>query len=229
MTTWLVFGVLLTSLVFVVLFSVLVIVLSRKTSPSGLVRQRAIAALCAQRGLLPGAVQLSSEFGLLNPIDPRSVVNPFSSPDGSVAAADLWRSSGRAVELISLLTFTVAGLNVPRVAVIRRYGIDVPPLWGPHSLEMESGDFDQRFTVSTKDRRSAVMLLDQGMMQWLLDCEEVNFEMFGNRVLAFVYYNAEPRHQPIEPVEYELLFKFWDGFVARVPPLLRTEHAASVV
>jgi hypothetical protein len=226
-TTWLVFGVLLTAVVFVLAFSVLVVVLSRKTSPSRQARQRAIAALCAQRGLLPGAVQLSSEFGLLNPIDHRGVENPFSSPDGSVAAADLWRGTGRAVELICLVTFTVAGLNVPRVAVMRRYRIDVPPLWGPHPLEMESGDFDKRFTVWTKDRRSAVMLLDQGMMQWLLDCEEVNFEMFGNRVLAFVFYGAEPSHPPSEPVEYELLFKFYDGFLARVPPILPSEYPAS--
>jgi hypothetical protein len=71
-----------------------------------------------------------------------------------------------------------------------------------------------------------VMLLDPGMMQWLLDCEEVSFDMAGDRVLAFINRAAEPKHQPTEPVEFEMLFKFLDGFVPRVPQLLRSEYAA---
>jgi hypothetical protein len=70
------------------------------------------------------------------------------------------------------------------------------------------------------------MLLDPGMMQWLLDCDHVSFVMIGDRVLAFINRATEPSHNPSEPVEFELLFKFCDGFVARVPAILRSEYAA---
>jgi hypothetical protein len=72
------------------------------------------------------------------------------------------------------------------------------------------------------------MLLDQAMMQWLMDCERVSFEMIGDRVAAFIDRGAEPAHPPEEPVEFELLFKFYDGFVNRLPPLLRSEYSATV-
>jgi hypothetical protein len=64
-------------------------------------------------------------------------------------------------------------------------------------------------------------------MQLLLDCEDVNFDMAGDKVLAFVNRATEPAHQPTEPVEFELLFRFFDGFVTRVPALLRSEYAAA--
>jgi hypothetical protein len=71
------------------------------------------------------------------------------------------------------------------------------------------------------------MLLDPGMIQWLLDCENVSLDMIGDRVLAFVDRAALPAHQPAEPVEYQLLFKFWDGFVPRIPELLRSEYSTA--
>ena len=37
---------------------------------------------------------------------------------------------------------------------------------------------------------------------------------------------TEPSHNPSEPVEFELWFKCWDGFLARVPPILRSEYPA---
>lgn len=98
---------------------------------------------------------------------------------------------------------------------------------GPPTVEQESIVFDERFIVRAKDRRSAVMLLDPGMMQLLLDCEPVNFDMVGDKVLAFINRAAEPAHQPSEPVEFEQLFRFWDGFLPRVPELLRAEYAAA--
>jgi hypothetical protein len=64
-------------------------------------------------------------------------------------------------------------------------------------------------------------------MQLLLDCDDVNFDMVGDKVLAFVNRAAEPAHRPTEPVEFEVLFRFMDGFVARVPAILRTEYAAA--
>jgi hypothetical protein len=97
---------------------------------------------------------------------------------------------------------------------------------GPPTLELESIDFDERFTVKAKDRRSAVMLLDPSMMQLLLDCEEVNFNMVGDKVLAYINRLSETGHKPTEPIEFEPLFRFLDGFVSRVPALLRSEYAA---
>jgi len=237
MADWGLLGVAIGFGVAVIVVSILILVLARRLGPLRKVREQAVAALCAQRGLLPGPMNLTAEFGLLSTMDLRSLRNPFSTPDGTVAAADLWHSAGKSVELIAVLSFTVAGLNVPRVAVVRRYMVDFAPLWGPHPLELESNDFDKRFAVWAPDRRSAVMLLDPGMMQWLLDCQDVNFEMLGDGVLAFVYRTAalaqqkanaspsDPRRT--EPVEYELLFKFWDGFVPRLPQLLRSEYGAA--
>ena len=92
------------------------------------------------------------------------------------------------------------------------------------------------------------MLLDEQMIQWLLDCEEVGFEIGTDRVVALVRRRAEPTYQPTlgpgflllgqshepysnprkaDPVELGLLFKFWDGFVAKLPALLRTEFPSS--
>jgi hypothetical protein len=91
-----------------------------------------------------------------------------------------------------------------------------------------------------------VMLLDEGMIQWLLDFDQVSFEIDGDTVAALVRRAAEPADQPglgsrwvvrghsstpfsnprrADPVELELLFKFFDGFVPRVPAILRTEYA----
>jgi hypothetical protein len=117
--------------------------------------------------------------------------------------------------------------------VLRQGQRSLTVAWGP-VLELESGDFDKLFAVVAKDRRSAVMLLDPGMIQWLLDCENVSLDMIGDRVLAFVDCAALPAHQPFEPapgaagpIEYQLLFKFWDGFLPRIPELLRSEYSTA--
>jgi hypothetical protein len=203
---------------------ILIAVLSRRLAPLRLARQRAIAALCTQRGLLPGA--LSSDFAMLGLIPHQWLSNSFTSPDQGVAAADFIRPAGKTTQFFSLLAFIVAGLNVPYVAVTRR-SLGTITIGGPPAVELESIDFDQRFTIRAKDRRSAVMLLDPGMMQLLLDCEPVNFFMSGDKVLAFVNREAEPKHQPTEPIEFEQLFRFLDGFLARAPDLLRTEYPAA--
>ena len=44
--------------------------------------------------------------------------------------------------------------------------------------------------------------------------------------LAYVNRTSVPTHHSAEPVEFELLFRFWDGFGPRVPALLRSEYAA---
>ncbi|HLQ16337.1 MAG TPA: DUF3137 domain-containing protein [Candidatus Eisenbacteria bacterium] len=208
----------------VVLLGVAIFVASRRLAPLARARQQAIAALCAQRGLLAGAVP--GDFAMVGPIASRSLTNSFSSLDHAVAIADFIRPAGKNTQFFTLLASTVAGVNVPYVAVTRR-ALGGIILGGPPSLELESIDFDQRFSVKAKDRRSAVMLLDPAVMQLLLDCEQVNFNMIGDKVLAYVNRAAEPRHQPTEPVEFEVLFKFLDGFMSRIPELLRSEYAAT--
>lgn len=204
--------------------SILLVQAARRAAPMMRLRQQAIAALCAQRGLVPDVAP--SDFALLGAIDPRWLTNSFSSRDHGVAAADFIRPAGKNTQFFTILAFTVAGLKLPYLAVSLRNLTGVT-LGGPPALELESTEFDRRFTVRSNDRRSAVMLLDPGMMQWLLDCEQVNFDMVGDKVLAFINRAAEPAHRPTEPVEFELLFRFFDGFEARVPALLRSEFAAT--
>src|SRR5258708_15266148 len=115
---------------------------------------------------------------------------------------------------------------MPYVSVTRR-DLGILILGGPPTVQLESIDFDQRFTGRAEDGRSAVMLLDPGVMQLLLDCADVNFDMVGDKALAYVNRAAEVAHKPSEPVELEMLFRFWDGFVARVPELLRSEYGAT--
>lgn len=207
----------------VVLIGVAVFVASRRLAPLARARQQAIAALCARRGLVAGAAP--GDFAMVGAMVPRWLTNSFSSPDHAVAVADFIRPAGKNTQFFTLLAFTVAGVNVPYVAVTRRIlgGII---LGGPPSVDLESIEFDQRFSVKAKDRRSAVMLLDPAMMQLLLDCEQVNFNMAGDKVLAYINRAAESKHQPTEPVEFEVLFKFLDGFVQRIPELVRSEYAA---
>jgi hypothetical protein len=204
--------------------AVLIFVVLRRQAPLRRAREQAIAAMCAQRGLVPGTAR--DDFAILGNFNIRQLTNWFSSPDHGLAVADYIRPAGKTVELFSLLAFTVAGLKMPYLSVTRR-GLGVFMLGGSPTLELESIDFDQRFTVRAKDRRSAVMLLDPGVMQLLLDCADVNFFIVGDKALAYVNRAAEPAHRPAEPVEFEMLFKFWDGFVARVPELLRSEYGAS--
>jgi hypothetical protein len=192
----------------------LIVVQARRLPALRLARQKAIAALCAQRGLVPGAV--AADFVMLGAFAPRWLTNSFSSPDHTVAVTDFIRPADKTTQFFTVLAFSVAGVNVPYVAVT------VPgetAVGGPPKLDLESIEFDQRFTVKAKDRRSAVMLLDPGMMQLLLDCKQVSFHMAGDKVLAFINRAAEPAHQPTEPVEFEQLFRFYDGFVARMPEL----------
>jgi hypothetical protein len=210
--------------VLVILISVVLFVASRRLAPLMKAREQAIAALCAQRGFLPSAA--SGDFAILGRVDPRQLSNHFSSPDHAVSVADFTRPAGKTTQFFTLLSFTVAGLNLPYMAVARRNLVAGLVVGGAPALKLESTEFDRRFVVNAKDRRSAVMLLDPGMMQLLLDCKEVNFDMDGDKVLAFINRVAEPRHQPREPVEFEMLFRFLDGFVSRVPELLRSDYAA---
>jgi hypothetical protein len=252
----------LRTLLFDALFVVLVVVsvyrlvrwlLARRLTPQRAERReerrKAIAALCEQRGMVPNPVDLSMIFPRLIPGRSPVYENSFAAPDGSLWAADLWTPSGKEQwYAFSMLGFVVQGVNLPYIEVTRK-GQAIPPgLARGAPLTLESIDLDERFTIRAVDRRSAVMLLDQGMMQWLLDCEQVSFEIMGDRGQAVVRRSSEPTYQPglvpgwhrpghsdapisnpsrADPVELELLFKFVDGFGPRVPELMRTEFAVA--
>jgi hypothetical protein len=226
LSIWILAGI---SLAVVAVFAPLYVLLYvgvRRAAVQQKARRSAITALCAQRGFIVGPVHQPGHVTAQNPFLLRGLANAFSSPDGGVVGGDASRGDSRNMQFFSVLEFAVPGLNMPRLAALRIGQNSINDIWGP-VLELESTDFDKRFAVIGKDRRSAVMLLDPGMMQWLIDCERVSFEMIGDRVLSFVDRLAEPRHQPAEPVEFELLFKFYDGFVSRVPSLLRSDYAAT--
>lgn len=228
-----------------VLASVLRWLLPRPGTPRGQERHLAIEALVQKRGLIPGPVDLSTSFQVAttNELAHPVFENSFSSPRGGVSAADYWRHEDKPWYAFSLLAFTVPGVNIPYVAVTRRDFPSLSWVWFTH-VGLESIDFNAKFAIRAQDPRAAVMLMDEGMMQWLLDCEQVSFEMVGNRVAALVRRGSEPTYQPgldphwhrrghpdqphsnprqTDPVELELLLRFWDGFVARVPAILRTE------
>jgi Protein of unknown function (DUF3137) len=213
-------------LVLVLVGAIVLVRAARRAAPLQKARRQAMAAMCAQRGLAPSGANVSRDFSMLSSIERTGLTNAFASPDGGVAAADLIRSEGKSTAVFSVLSFTVAGVSMPNVSVDPRNVFTMAVVGGAPTLELESDEFDKRFVVRAKDRRSAVMLLDPGMMQWLLECEHVSFVMVGDRVLASINRATEPSHNPSEPVEFELLFKFWDGFVARVPAILRSEYAA---
>jgi uncharacterized protein DUF3137 len=210
----------------VVLVSAVIIVAARRGAPLQKARRQAMVAMCAQRGLAPSGGKVAHDFSMLSSIERTGLTNAFSSPDGGVAAADLVRGSGNDTTFFSVLTFNVAGVNMPNISVQVRNVFTMAVVGGMPTLELESDEFDKQFTVRTNDRRSAVMLLDPAMMQWLLDCLQVSFVMIGDKVLASVNRATEPSHDPTQPVEFERLFKFYDGFLARVPAILRSEYAA---
>lgn len=136
-------GVVPLALAVVLLASVFLLIAMRRAGPLMKARQQAIAALCAQHGLVAGAAP--GDFALLGPIDPRWLTNAFSSSDRGLAAADFIRPADKQTEFFTVLAFTVAGLVMPYVAVTRRNlsGITVG---GPPVVELESTQFGERLT-----------------------------------------------------------------------------------
>jgi hypothetical protein len=205
-----------------------------KQAPMIFTRFQAIAALCEPRGMLPNAAHLANYLPMASPAGPPTFGPAFGTPDGSLWAADVWRTegSGKATrsEAFSMLVFTVSGVKAPYVAVARKGQMSIPAGVEGSPVGLESIDFNDRFAVLAADGRSAVMLLDLGIMQLLLDCDQVSFEMLGDRVQALVRAKEQPTSSvppSAEPVEFELLFKFLDGFRQRLPAILRTDYSAT--
>lgn len=184
-----------------------------------------MAALCAQEGMWP----MPSTRPVITPVSlpigsMPTYVNTFAAPnhdrlpwisdieDGVVNSVTDERNDW------TLITFSVPYVNLPWIAVNRNG--ETGPFGG--NVHFESIDFDNRFSVSSHDRRSAVMLIDQGMMLWLLELDQINFEINGPLVSAFV----KLRHpdSPV-PVEVSVLFRFYAGLAAHIPQIVRSEYA----
>ncbi|HYL08903.1 MAG TPA: DUF3137 domain-containing protein [Candidatus Udaeobacter sp.] len=149
--------------------------------------------------------------------------NTFASSDWSLWFSDVSDRGGSSFSSSSfaVLMFSAPGLNIPYVAVARKGAIDVPLGARGQKVQLESIDFADRFQIQTDDQRAAVMLIDQGMMQWLLDLDQLSFQITGPLVTAIVKQRATS-----SPTEIELLFQFHDGFGAHIPELTFTEFAA---
>ena len=199
------------------------------TAPSAVndPRSQAVAALCTQRGLVPGPI-----LGPLVPFgldaDFFGFESSFVAPDGSLWAFELWTRSKTQSEtsFYSMLMFGVPGVNMPYLAVARKGEIVLPGVSRGRIIQLESIDFDNRFAIRTEDQRSAMMLLDLPMMQWLLDCDRVSVGIEGDRAVAVVKRESTPVGGS-DPTELQLALRFYDGFAARVPEILRTEYPAA--
>ena len=125
--------------------------------------------------------------------------------------------------VFSVMTFSAGGLNFPHVAVGRKGVVDLSPDGRGQSVQLESIDFTDRFWIRADDSRAAVMLVDQGMMQWLLDLDQVSFQITGPLVTAAVKESPTAKHST---AGVELLFRLHDGFDAHIPQLTFDEYPA---
>jgi hypothetical protein len=213
-----------------VVYAVYRVVSGQRARNAAAARYQKMAQICAAHGAAPGPVEMPGMFSLLGAGLPNGLNNQFSN------AADFWCVAESTRLFFTLVTARFPGVGMPHFAVTRR-GLPGAPILGQNRIEVESIDFTNRFTVTAADRRLGMMLLDLPMIQWVLDCADVNFEMFADGLLAYVY-RAEKgapilnRAIELRPLntdgsELELLYKFVAGFGPRIPAVLKAEFAAS--
>lgn len=154
--------------------------------------------------------------------------NTFASSDWSFWFSEVNDARGSAIITNSpapfaVMMFTVPGLNIPYVAVSRkgRFKLATGGLGQP--VETESIDFTARFRIQTDDQRAAVMLIDQAMMQFLIDCDRVSFQISGP--IAYAIINRTDLNSK-QATDLALLLKFRDAFAAHIPELVRSEFGA---
>lgn len=190
-------------------------------------RYHKMLPICAKHGGVPGPVDMPGVFNLAGFGFLFGFSNQFTN------AADFSSRQEKRKLFFTLVTARYPGIDMPVVAVTRK-GLPGTPMWGPDRIELESIEFTQRFTVTVTDKRLAFMLLDLPMIQWILDCAEVNFAMLGDGLLAYVYRGdqggplfklGEPSPVTGDGSELELLYKFVDGFGERIPAVLRADFA----
>lgn len=190
---------------------------------------QAIAALCEQRGMSGVSDARRPMLPQMLAVDAPVCRNTFATPDWSLWFSEVRDGrSGSALITNSpgpfaVLMFAVPGVDLPYVAVARKGRLQLP-VGGPgQPVGLESIDFAARFWVKAEDKRSAVMLIDQGMMQFLLDCDRVSFQISGPIVYAIL--NRVDVYSK-RAADLELLLQFHDAFAAHIPELVRTEFPA---
>jgi len=184
-------------------------------------RDQAITAVCTQRGMWRVDDVRSPFLPQTLPISGAVCHNTFATPDWSLWFSEVRDRKGSSA--FAVLIFGVQELNLPYIGVACKGQVDVPLGARGQTVELESIDFTNRFQIHADDPRAAVMLIDQGMMQWLLDCDRVSFQVSGPLVSAMV--KRQDRNSA-QPTELELLLQFHDGFAAHVPQLVRSEFPA---
>lgn len=189
----------------------------------------AISEFCGRRGMSrvdDNATMFVPEMlGMLGAV----YCNSFATPDWTLWFSEIRDNQNRDAKdrgiKFGVLLFTVDGLNIPYVAVARKGVVNMPTNVGGtrQSVGLESIAFDDRFRIQADDPRAAVMLVDLGMMQWLMDLDQVSFQISGPLVRAIV--KASPKIEGV-PAELDLLFRFRDGFAAHIPQLTFNEYPA---
>ena len=181
----------------------------------------AIAALCDKHGMAR-VEDAGGQFipQMLQVSEPRSRY-AFANGDWSLWLSEI--SDPKAGNVFAVMMFSVAGLNIPYVEVARKGAVDLSPGSRGQSVQLESIDFADRFEIRSDDSRAAIMLVDQGMMQWLLDLDQVSFQITGPLVTGVVKQRRTAK-PPLADVE--LLFSFQDSFAAHVPQLTFNEYPA---
>lgn len=189
----------------------------------------AISEFCGRRGMSrvdDNATMFVPEMlGMLGAV----YSNSFATPDRTLWFSEIRDRQNRNAQergnRYGVLLFTADGLNIPYVAVARKGVVNMPTYVGGtrQSVGLESIDFNDRFRIQADDPRAAVMLVDLGMMQWLMDLDQVSFQISGPLVRAIV--KASPKIEGV-PAELDLLFRFRDGFAAHIPQLTLNEYPA---
>jgi hypothetical protein len=126
--------------------------------------------------------------------------------------ATVWRSCAAArVDIEAPFLRVARQQGVTRLNFPRAYTV------GMHRQNLEWEAFDRRWHVETRDRRFAVTLLDQRMMDWLMTCGNYAFETGGRWVMV------ETAGDDVEALQD--LIDVLDGFVERVPPAALSIYA----
>ncbi len=181
----------------------------------------AITDLCDKHGMSRVA-DAGTQFTprMLAMVEPR-FQSTFANSDWSIWFSEIVDSKDGSA--FALMMFSAGGLNIPYVAVARKGAVAVPLSAQGQPVQLESVDFADRFEIRADDPRAAVMLVEQGMMQWLLDLNEVSFQVIGPLVTAVV---KKRRSAKRALADVELLLEFHDGFGAHLPQLTLIEYPA---
>lgn len=204
-----------------ILFWTIQAVLSQRRTRREADQLAAVAALCDKHGLSrveDAGAQFKPE--MLPMVEPR-FRSTFANNDWSLWVSEIADLKGGGV--FWLMMFSAGGLNIPYVAVARKGAIALPPGGRGQGVQLESIDFADRFEIRADNLRAAVMLVDQGFMQWLLDLNEVSFQVTGPLVTAVVKKRDSAKRAP---ADLELLFQFHDGFNVHIPELVVAEYPA---